>query len=31
MIQEHQVQNDHHNNQNDHHDYKIGKDYHNYA
>ena len=31
MIQEHQVQNDHHNNQNDHHDYKIRKDYHNYA
>ena len=31
MIQEHQVQNDHHNNQNDHHDYKIGKDYHNHA
>ena len=31
MIQEHQVQNDHHNNQNDHHDYKIRKDYYNYA
>ena len=31
MIQEHQVQNDHHNNQNDHHDYKIGKDHHNHA
>ena len=31
MIQEHQVQNDHDNNQNDHHDYKIRKDYHNYA
>ena len=31
MIQEHQVQNDHHNNQNDHHDYKIGKDHLNHA